>query len=95
MSAWVYMMADRYRGAIYTGMTANLAARISAHKEGRGSLFCKRYKLTRLVYVEQHERVEEAIAREKAIKKWMRAWKIKRIECDNPEWADLFERINW
>ncbi len=49
MSGWVYLMADRYRGAIYAGVTANLPARIYAHRQGRGSAFCKRYKIQRLV----------------------------------------------
>ena len=95
MSGWVYLMADRYRGAIYTGVTANLPARIYAHREGRGSEFCRRYGLGRLVFAEPHERIEDAIAREKAIKKWLRPWKIELIERDNPNWEDLFERINW
>jgi putative endonuclease len=49
---WVYVMADRYRGTIYIGVTANIAARVWAHREGRGASFCKRYGLTRLVFAE-------------------------------------------
>ena len=70
------------------------AARVWAHRDGRGSKFCSRYGLTQLVYVEEAPTIEEAIAREKAIKKWNRAWKIKLIERANPEWDDLFETIN-
>ena len=66
---WVYIMADRYRGTIYIGVTSDLAARVYAHREGRGSAFCRRYGLTRLVYAEQAPTIEEAIAREKARKK--------------------------
>lgn len=92
---WVYMMSDRYRGAIYTGVTSNLAARSWAHREGRGSTFCARYEIQRLVFAEQAPTIEEAIAREKAIKKWRRAWKIDLIERSNPDWLDLFEQLNW
>ena len=66
---WVYIMADRYRGALYIGVTSDIGARVWAHCEGRGSTFCKRYGLTRLVHVEQAPTIEEAIAREKAMKK--------------------------
>jgi putative endonuclease len=91
---WVYFMADRYRGTLYIGVTSNLAARTWAHREGRGSEFCKRYGLTRLVFAEFASSIEDAIAREKALKKWNRAWKIELIEQANPEWDDLFETIN-
>jgi putative endonuclease len=91
---WVYLMSDRYRGGIYTGVTADLAARAFQHKEGKGSAFVRRYSLVRLVYAERHGDITEAIAREKAIKKWRRAWKIELIESTNPEWNDLFETLN-
>ena len=91
---WVYIMADRYRGTLYIGVTSDLAARVWAHKEGRGSSFCARYGLTRLVYAEQAPTIAEAIAREKAMKKWNRAWKIELIEQANPDWDDLFATIN-
>ena len=88
------MLADRYRGAIYTGVTANIARRTWQHREGNGSGFTKRYGIKRLVYAEFTEEIGGAIAREKAIKKWNRAWKIELIEKGNPGWDDLFERIN-
>ena len=91
---WVYIMADRYRGTLYIGVTSDLGARVWAHKEGRGSKFCTRYGLTRLVHAEQVPTIGEAIAREKAMKKWNRAWKIELIEQANPDWDDLFETIN-
>jgi putative endonuclease len=84
------MMTDRYRGAIYTGVTADIAARAWLHREGRGSRFVRKYELFRLVYAEPWERIDEAIAREKAIKKWRREWKIELIERANPDWEDLF-----
>ena len=91
---WVYIMADRYRGTIYIGVTTDIAARIWAHRNGRGSKFCARYGLTRLVYAEQASTIYEATAREKAMKKWSRTWKIELIESANPDWDDLFEMIN-
>jgi putative endonuclease len=91
---WIYMMADRYRGAIYTGVTADLARRAWQHREGTGSRFVKKYEIDRLVYAERYERIDEAIAREKAIKKWRRAWKIDLIEKTNPNWIDQYEHVN-
>ena len=93
MGGWVYIMTDRYRGTLYIGVTSDLAARAWAHREGRGSKFCARYGLTKLVYAEQAPTIVEAIAREKAMKKWKRAWKIREIERVNPDWLDLFETI--
>jgi putative endonuclease len=91
---WVYVMADRYRGTLYIGVTSDLAARVWAHREGRGSKFCTQYGVKRLVYAEAAPTIIEAIAREKAMKKWNRAWKIELIEQANPDWDDLFETIN-
>lgn len=91
---WIYMMSDRYRGGIYTGVTAYLPERITQHREGRGSDFVARYGFKRLVYAEQHNNIRDAIQREKAIKKWRRAWKIDLIERMNPDWDDLFDRFN-
>ncbi|WP_151974026.1 GIY-YIG nuclease family protein [Erythrobacter sp. EC-HK427] len=91
---WVYMMSDRYRGGIYTGVTATLAQRVTDHREGKGSKFVAKYGFNRLVYMEWHDRIEEAIAREKAIKKWRRAWKIELIETMNRDWDDLYENLN-
>jgi putative endonuclease len=90
---WVYMMADRYRGTIYTGVTADIARRSHQHRTGRGSRFVKEYELLRLVYAENYDRIDEAIAREKAIKKWRRAWKIELVEGANPNWEDLFAHV--
>ena len=92
--SWVYIMTDRYRGTLYTGVNSDIAARVPAHRAGRGSAFCARYGLKRLVYAEQAPTILAAIAREKAIKKWSRNWKIELIENANPDWNDLFEAIN-
>ena len=87
------MMSDRYRGGIYTGVTANLQRRIWQHREDAGSQFVRKYGFTRLVYAERHGEIEDAIRREKAIKKWRRDWKIRLIETMNPDWEDMFERL--
>ena len=90
---WVYLTSDRYRGGIYTGVTADLSFRIAQHRDGKGSAFVRRYGFTRLVYMEWHDEIEDAIRREKAIKKWRRAWKIELIEKANPDWLDLYESL--
>lgn len=87
---WVYFMTNRARGVLYTGVTADLIGRVQQHRDGTGSAFCRRYNLDKLVYAEEHPSIEDAIAREKAIKAWKRAWKIEMIERANPEWKDLF-----
>lgn len=78
---WVYIMTDRYRGTLYIGVTSDIAARVFAHREGRGSRFCERYGLTRLVYAEQAPTIEEAIAREKALKKWKESFQRRGEEA--------------
>ena len=93
-AGWVYMMSDRYRGGIYTGVTSDLNHRINQHRDGTGSAFVAKYGFKRLVMVESHDNIVEAIAREKAIKKWRRAWKIELIETSNPDWDDMFEQLN-
>jgi len=93
MGGWTYVMTNKRGGVLYVGVTAHLAARVDQHRRGAGSSFCRRYGLTRLVFAERHDTIEQAIMREKALKAWRRAWKIKLIEEMNPEWDDLFERI--
>lgn len=87
-------MTNGAHGTLYIGVTSNLAARIAAHRQGRGSQFCQKHGLTRLVYLESYDRIDEAIAREKAMKRWKRQWKLKLIRAQNPDWNDLFEQIN-
>jgi len=93
MGGWVYIMTNRCDGVLYTGVTSDLSLRIEQHRTGRGSAFCRRYGLKRLVYAEKHDDIAAAIAREKALKAWKRAWKIELIEQINPEWNDLSERL--
>ncbi|MAQ28938.1 MAG: excinuclease ABC subunit C [Erythrobacter sp.] len=83
-------MSNRKDGVLYIGVTSDLSRRIVQHREGKGSAFCRRYGLKRLVYAEEHDSIEDAIAREKAMKAWKRAWKIELVEGVNPEWDDLF-----
>jgi putative endonuclease len=90
---WVYIMTNRYNRVFYTGVTADLPARIWQHRNGEGSSFCKRYNLTKLVLAEEYPTIVEAIVREKRIKEWKRGWKIELIEKANPEWRDLFNDI--
>ena len=90
---WVYIMADRYRGTMYVGVTANLAARIFQHRVGEGSDFCRRYGLSRLVWAEQGDTIDDCIAHEKRVKKWRREWKFALIERANPDWVDLYDSL--
>jgi putative endonuclease len=92
---WVYIMTNKPFGTLYIGVTSDLAARVWQHRNGEGSEFCKRHGLARLVYAEEHERIDEAIAREKAMKAWKRNWKLRQIMDANPVWADLFERLQY
>lgn len=90
---YTYVMTNRPRGVLYIGVTADIAARIWQHRNGTGSVFCKKYGLTRLVLAEMHDDIILAISREKALKAWQRAWKIRLVEESNPEWRDLSDLI--
>ena len=91
---YVYIMTNGPSGTLYIGVTAHLAARIAQHRRGVGSAFCRKHGLTRLVLVEPFDTIVEAIARDKALKKWKRAWKLNLIGRANSDWADLWEVIN-
>lgn len=86
---FTYIMASRYHGTLYVGVTNNLIRRAAEHREGLAEGFTKRYAIKNLVYYEIFESPRETIAREKQIKPWRRAWKIQRIEASNPHWRDL------
>ena len=94
MPYFVYILASQKNGALYVGVTNNIGERVFAHKEGRGSGFTSKYSIKRLVYYEQFEDVNYAIAHEKRLKSWRRAWKIKLIETMNPDWDDLYFKLN-
>jgi putative endonuclease len=89
---WVYILANRRNGTLYTGVTSDLAARIWQHRTSPQG-FVARYGVRMLVHTEELPTIEEAIAREKAIKKWRRKWKLELIEASNREWRDLYEHI--
>ena len=85
----VYLLANRYRGAVYTGVTSDLMARIHQHREETFGGFTAEYDVKRLVWFERHDDIEVAIRREKTIKRWRRQWKFNVIEEGNPDWRDL------
>lgn len=89
MGGHVYILASRRYGTLYTGVTSDLAQRISQHRAGLFPGFTKRYGVKCLVFVESHDDIRDAIVREKRIKEWRRDWKIELIECENPLWDDL------
>jgi putative endonuclease len=85
----VYIMTNKPGGVLYVGVTGDLAGRVAQHRRGEGSAFCRRWGLSRLVYAEVAPSMAEAIAREKVLKTWRRAWKVALIEEANPGWGDL------
>ena len=91
MSAYVYILSSDRNGTLYVGVTTSLPRRVFEHQSGLIEGFTKTYAVNRLVYVEEHARIDEAIAREKQLKSWKRAWKIDLIENSNPNWMDLAE----
>ena len=90
---WLYIVTNRPNGTLYTGVTSDLPHRAYQHREGLVPGFTKNHGLKRLVYVERHATIEEAIQREKTIKTWPRAWKVRLITSMNAEWNDLYETI--
>jgi putative endonuclease len=90
---WVYIMTNRPNGTLYVGVTSDLARRIYEHRSGAADGFTKRHGLKRLVYAECHDDIRSALQREKNIKHWSRAWKVRLIHADNPNWDDLFDQL--
>ncbi len=93
-SGFVYILASKRNGTLYTGVTSDLLGRIHAHREGRGSTFVKKYEVFRLVWFEEYPLYANAIQRETSLKRWKRAWKLALIEKTNPDWDDLLEKWN-
>ena len=89
----IYLLASNRNGTLYVGVTSNLIARISQHKEHLVDGFSDRYDVKRLVWYEMHETMESAIQREKRIKEWNRAWKLQLIDGMNPSWRDLWPDV--
>jgi len=94
MTYYVYILPSKKNGTLYIGVTNNIARRSWEHRDGRGAAFTEKYGVKRLVYIEEHADVRNAIEREKTMKEWKRQWKIDLIEKDNPNWDDLFETLN-
>jgi len=90
---FVYILASKRNGTLYTGVTSNLAGRVWEHREKIFEGFTSKYGVTLLVYYEMHEDPSSAIKREKQVKRWRRAWKLELIEKDNPGWNDLYDNL--
>jgi len=87
---YVYILASKRNGTLYIGVTRDLTKRVYEHKQGLVEGFTQKYNVHRLVYFETTNDINEAIHREKCLKKWNRSWKIKLIEENNPDWKDLY-----
>lgn len=87
----VYILASKRNGTLYVGVTSDLSRRIYEHKKKLIEGFTKKYNITKLVYAEEFQNINDAIHREKCIKKWNRDWKLKLIEENNRDWCDLYE----
>ena len=92
-NGYVYILTNKPNGILYIGVTNNLVRRIYEHKEKMVDGFTKQYGLNRLIYYEIHDSMEAAIHREKCMKEWTRAWKVRRILEKNPGWDDLYNEI--
>jgi putative endonuclease len=90
---YVYLLASKPRGTLYIGVTNDLVRRVYEHRTGAVPGFTKKYRVHCLVYYETHDDIEAAITREKQMKEWQRAWKIRVIETQNPDWMDLYPTI--
>lgn len=93
MTYFVYILASRRNGTLYVGVTNDLVRRSAEHRTAALEGFTKQHEVHRLVYFESHDSIEEAILREKKLKRWRRQWKVDLIEAVNPTWNDLFESI--
>jgi putative endonuclease len=90
---YTYILTNKRNGTLYIGVTSNLVRRIWQHKLSTIPSFTKKYRIKLLVHYEQHSDIENAILREKQLKKWRRKWKIALIEKHNPTWSDLYSDI--
>jgi putative endonuclease len=88
-----YILASERNGTLYAGVTSDIARRAWLHRSDSVDGFTKRYAVHRLVYVEFHQTMPDAIVREKQIKKWRRAWKLALIEKANPQWLDIYDQV--
>jgi putative endonuclease len=90
---YVYILTNRPNGILYVGVTNDLVRRVFEHRSGFVDGFTKQHGLKRLVYFERFDDIRDAIQREHNIKHWPRAWKVRKIVADNPEWNDLYPTI--
>ncbi len=90
---YVYMLASARNGTLYVGVTNDILRRVSEHRDGLVKGFTRKHRVHILVWYDVHDDINVAIAREKQIKKWNRAWKIGLIERNNSGWNDLFDRL--
>jgi putative endonuclease len=90
---YTYILASRRNGTLYTGMTEDLGVRVQQHKEKTLGGFTAKYGIDQLVWFEKHVTREEAFIRERRIKEWKRAWKLRLIEAINPDWRDLYDDL--
>lgn len=90
---FVYIMASKKNGTLYIGMTNDLIKRVCQHKNNIVKGFTEKYSIHTLVFYETYRFVKDAINREKRLKRWKRAWKIRLIEQDNPSWVDLYPQL--
>ena len=95
MAFHTYILACNSNTAIYTGVTGNLQHRVWQHASGAGGAHTAKYRIRKLVYFETYETLPEAIARERKLKRWRRAWKNALIEQDNPHWSDLTMELSF
>jgi putative endonuclease len=94
MTFYVYILASRQHGTLYTGVTNDLARRVYEHRERTGGVFSRKYNTTKLVYYESFDQSEDAIAFEKRLKRWRRTWKVQVVEKMKPSWRDLYVDLN-
>ena len=91
---WVYILTNKPNGILYTGVTRDIARRAWEHREGVAPGFTRRYGVKRLVWFERHYTITGAIQREKTMKHWPCAWKVRLVLAMNPDWDDLYDSLN-
>jgi putative endonuclease len=91
---WVYIMTNRPNGTLYVGVTDDIARRAYEHRAGLVEGFTKQYGLSRLVLAERYNDIRTARQRERNMKHWPRAWKVRLIHAQNPDWDDLYDQLS-
>ncbi|MFN3314643.1 MAG: GIY-YIG nuclease family protein [Hyphomonas sp.] len=91
--SYVYLLASQRNGTLYTGVTSDLVGRVWQHKHDVFAGFARKYGCKTLVWFEMHDEIDAAIRKEKQVKRWHRAWKLRLIETVNPDWRDLWDEL--